>query len=114
MTPAWLREQREISERMNKEHIAKHDRSFHGHLAKLVDERERNNRDPGYLSDRDGGNVSDHHASKVADMLVEAKSFPDRASALQYLLHKPSGQALLSRNAQGGRSNRKGNHYAYR
>jgi hypothetical protein len=41
--------------------------------------------------------VVDHHASKVADLLVEAGSHPDRAAALQHLLHKPSGQALLAR-----------------
>jgi hypothetical protein len=40
---------------------------------------------------------ADHHASTVADLLVEAGSFPHRAAALQHLLHKPSGQALLSR-----------------
>jgi hypothetical protein len=39
----------------------------------------------------------DHHASTVADLLVEAGTFPHRAAALQHLLHKPSGQALLSR-----------------
>jgi hypothetical protein len=39
----------------------------------------------------------DHHASTVADLLVEAGSFPHRGAALQHLLHKPSGQALLSR-----------------
>jgi hypothetical protein len=38
-----------------------------------------------------------HHASTVADLLVEAGSFPHRAAALQHLLHKPSGQALLTR-----------------
>jgi hypothetical protein len=85
----WLREQREISERMNKEHIAKFDRSFTGVMAKLLagDETDRN----------DGGGASDHHASKVADLLVEAGSYPHRAAALQHLLHKPSGQALLAR-----------------
>jgi hypothetical protein len=41
--------------------------------------------------------VVDHHASKVADLLVEAGSHPDRAAALDHLLHKPSGQALLAR-----------------
>jgi hypothetical protein len=43
------------------------------------------------------GGASDHHASTVADLLVEAGSFPHRAAALQHLLHKPSGQALLQR-----------------
>jgi hypothetical protein len=44
-----------------------------------------------------GAPVSDHHASKVADLLIESGSHPDRSAALSYLLHSPSGQALLSR-----------------
>jgi hypothetical protein len=40
---------------------------------------------------------ADHHASTVADLLVEAGSFPHRAAALHHLLHKPYGQALLAR-----------------
>jgi hypothetical protein len=44
-----------------------------------------------------GGSASDHHASKVADLLVEAGSHPSRASALGYLLHNSHGQALLAR-----------------
>jgi hypothetical protein len=47
--------------------------------------------------DDDGGVSNYHHASKVADLLVEAGSHPDRAAALHHLLHKPSGQALLAR-----------------
>jgi hypothetical protein len=90
----WFREQREISERMNKEHIAKHARSFYGHLAK-ADNRENGDRNDG--GDADAGKRVDHHASTVANLLVEAGSFPHRAAALQHLLHKPSGQALLSR-----------------
>ena len=61
---------------------------------------ERNGAMAKSLADESGDvnvGASDHHASKVADLLVEAKSFPDRAAALQHLLHKPSGQALLSR-----------------
>jgi hypothetical protein len=85
----WLREQREISERMNAEHIAKHDRSFYGHMAKALADGERDDpiRSP----------AATHRASVAADLLVEAGSFPHRAAALQHLLHKPSGQALLSR-----------------
>jgi hypothetical protein len=41
--------------------------------------------------------VSDHHASKVADLLVEAGSHPDRSAALSYLLHSSHGAALLGR-----------------
>src|ERR1700730_4413687 len=50
--------------------------------------------------DDDNGDIekqADHHASTVADLLVEAGSFPHRAAALHHVLHKPSGQALLSR-----------------
>jgi hypothetical protein len=87
----WHREQIAIAERQNREHIAKYDRSFNGIMAKslAVGDRERD--------DGGGGGASDHHASKVADLLVEAGSFPHRAAALQHLLHKPSGQALLRR-----------------
>jgi hypothetical protein len=62
---------------------------FQDYMAKADAERERD----------DGGTEKrvDHHASTVADLLVEAGSFPHRAAALQHLLHKPSGQALLSR-----------------
>jgi hypothetical protein len=86
----WFREQREISERMNKEHLRAFDRSFMGKLLAAGD-RERDDGGGG------GASASDHHASKVADLLVEAGSYPDRAAALPHLLHKPSGQALLSR-----------------
>jgi hypothetical protein len=58
--------------------------------------------DDDHERDDDGGDDDtekrvDHHASTVADLLVEAGSFPHRAAALRHLLHKPSGQALLSR-----------------
>jgi hypothetical protein len=51
-------------------------------------------------TDRDGsGNVgaSDHHASKVADLLVESGRFPHRTAALDHLLNSPHGNALLAR-----------------
>jgi hypothetical protein len=47
--------------------------------------------------DDDAEKRADHHASTVADLLVEAKSHPDRSAALSYLLHSPHGQALLAR-----------------
>jgi hypothetical protein len=64
------------------------------------DRRRSFNEIVGKADDRDdsgGGGASDHHASKVADLLVEAGSHPDRASALSHLLHSPQGQALLAR-----------------
>jgi hypothetical protein len=87
---AWYREQAAIAERQNREHVAKYDRSFNGIMAKADADGDKIARD-------DGGGASDHHASTVADLLVEAGSFPHRAAALQHLLHKPSGQALLQR-----------------
>ena len=86
----WYRESVAKAERQNREHIAKFDRSFNGVMARADADCDEIDRD-------DGGNASDHHASKVADLLVEAGSFPHRAAALQHLLHKPSGQALLAR-----------------
>jgi hypothetical protein len=52
------------------------------------------------LDDDDDNDIekqADHHASTVANLLVEAGSFSHRAAALQHLLHKPAGQALLQR-----------------
>jgi hypothetical protein len=90
----WYKESVVKAERGNREHIAKYDRSFAGIMAKA----DAKSRDLADGDDRnDGGGASDHHASKVADLLVEAGSFPHRAAALQHLLHKPSGQALLRR-----------------
>jgi hypothetical protein len=37
-----------------------------------------------------------HHASVVANLLVESGRFPDRPAALHHLLHKPGGRALLA------------------
>jgi hypothetical protein len=41
--------------------------------------------------------VVDHHASTIANLLVEAGSFPHRAAALHHVLHSATGQALLAR-----------------
>jgi hypothetical protein len=39
----------------------------------------------------------EHHASKVADLLVETGRHPNRAAALDHLLHSARGAALLRR-----------------
>jgi hypothetical protein len=44
-----------------------------------------------------GREAGEHHASKVADLLVESGKFPDRRQALDHLLHSSRGQALLGR-----------------
>jgi hypothetical protein len=48
-------------------------------------------------NDGGGGGAVDHHASKVADLLVESGSCASRREALQHLLHTSHGQALLAR-----------------
>jgi hypothetical protein len=57
-----------------------------------IDEREADDD-----NDDDDIGKADHHASTVADLLVESGSFPHRAAALHHLLRKPGGQALLAR-----------------
>jgi hypothetical protein len=47
-----------------------------------------------YLTQKAGGG-NDHHASKVADLLVESGRFPDRSQALNYLFTNPRGTATL-------------------
>jgi hypothetical protein len=89
----WYKESVVKAERGNREHIAKFDRSFAGIMAKA----DAKSRDLADGDDDDVGKLADHRASVVADLLVEAGSFPHRAAALQHLLHKPSGQALLAR-----------------
>jgi hypothetical protein len=44
-----------------------------------------------------GGGYVDHLADKVANMLIETKRFPDRASAISFLMHNRDGVALLRR-----------------
>jgi len=59
------------------------------------DERDDDERDDD--TDDDDVEKVEHYASMVADLLVESGRFSDRPAALHHLLHKPSGQALLSR-----------------
>jgi hypothetical protein len=81
----WYKESVVKAERGNREHLRRHDRSFAGIMAKADADGD------------DAGKRIDHSSSTIADLLVEAGSFPHRAAALQHLLHKPSGQALLAR-----------------
>jgi hypothetical protein len=84
----WYREQVLKAERQNREHLRAFDRSFMGKLL-AGDERER---------DDDGTEKRvDHHASTVADLLVESGRFPHRTAALDHLLNSSRGQALLQR-----------------
>jgi hypothetical protein len=50
--------------------------------------------------DDDNGDIekqADHHASTVADLLVESGRFPHRTAALDHLLNSSRGNALLAR-----------------
>jgi hypothetical protein len=51
----------------------------------------------------------DHHASVVANLLVESGRFPDRPAALHHLLHKPGGQALLARLHKAAKTEKESN-----
>src|SRR5262249_6082289 len=44
-----------------------------------------------------GDDGNDHHASQAADLLVESGKHPNRASALDHLLHTAQGAAMLRR-----------------
>jgi hypothetical protein len=104
----WHREQARIAEEQNELHLRKHARnwrSFNEVLAENTaksfaavargDEADRRDEETPADELVDGGN--DHHASKVADLLVESGKHPDRQTALDHLLHTASGQALLRR-----------------
>jgi hypothetical protein len=43
----------------------------------------------------DGGGVSNHHVSRLADLLVESGRFTDRGHALRHLTSHPDGVALV-------------------
>jgi hypothetical protein len=72
-----------------------------GQFAEYIERNVGKQRDDGGDDDDDDDaeleKGADHPASTVAGLLVEAGSFPDRATALHYLLRKPGGQALLAR-----------------
>src|ERR1700738_4217905 len=93
----WYKESVVKAERGNREHIAKYDRSFAGIMAK-GDAKSRDLAD-GDNDDNDAGTEkrADHHASTVADLLVESGRFPHRTAALDHLLNSPHGNALLAR-----------------
>jgi hypothetical protein len=63
-------------------------------LEDLDDEDERDDDDD---DDDDVEKQTDHHASVVANLLVEAGSFGSRSEALHHVLRTPAGQGLLAR-----------------
>jgi hypothetical protein len=63
-----------------------------------IDEDDRDADDDGDIG------KANHHASVVADLLVESGRFTDRPAALHHLLHKPAGQALLARMKKAAKS----------
>jgi hypothetical protein len=93
----WYREQAAIAKRQNLDHIAKYDRSFNGVMSRGKLDQPR---------DDDAGTEKrvEHHASTVADLLVEAGSHPDRSAALDYLMHSSRGAALLHRMSKAART----------
>jgi len=114
----WYTEQAAIAERQNEEHVRKHAptwRSFNEVLAERTaksfaatargDEADRRDEETSVDELGDGGdgdsvadgNGNEHPAHRVADLLIEAGQFSDRAKALEYLLTNPRGAAMLQR-----------------
>jgi hypothetical protein len=84
----WYREHVAKAERQNREHVARYDRSFAGIMAKSLADVE--------LGDDGGGGASDHHLSRLADLVAEGSGGKvDRAAALGWLLHHRDGHALV-------------------
>jgi hypothetical protein len=88
----WYREQAAIAECQNEEHLRESDDERKGRFLKYF-------RRKSYAADArgDDGDGNSHHASQVADLLVESGKHPDRQSALDHLLHNPRGAAMLQR-----------------
>src|ERR1700730_15180769 len=82
--------------RLRKYQETKNERSFNAVLARM--EMAKDDAD-GDNDDNDAGTEkrADHHASTVADLLVESGRFPHRTAALDHLLNSPHGNALLAR-----------------
>jgi hypothetical protein len=92
----WYRDHVAKAERQNREHVARYDRSFNAIMAEeMAKADDDDDHDAGDRHDRVP--VVDHHASTIANLLVEAGSFPHRAAALHHVLHSATGQALLAR-----------------
>jgi hypothetical protein len=84
--------------RLRKYQETKYERSFNAVLARMEMAKADDVGDDG--NGDDDGDIekqADHHASTVADLLVESGRFPHRTAALDHLLNSPHGNALLAR-----------------
>ena len=98
----WHREQAAIAERMNEEHLREdaEREERDERVRSAARKRFTENWNKAFALDAGDETVSagnDHHASKVADLLVESGSHNTREDALAYLLHHKDGAALLRR-----------------
>jgi len=98
----WYKEQAAEAERQNEEHTRKHDEREERdkHVISAARKRFQENWNKAFADDAADETVSadnDHHASKVADLLVESGKHPDRQAALDHLLHTAQGAAMLRR-----------------
>jgi len=106
----WYKEQVTLAERQNEEHLRKNDAEpsrFYFNKDTFLgksyaadargDEADRHDEEASADELVGDGSANDHHASKVADLLVESGKHPDRQAALDHLLHTASGAALLRR-----------------
>ena len=98
----WYREQAAIAERQNEAHLREDAEREEREKSVISAARKRfqENWNKAFADDAADETVSadnDHHASKVADLLVESGKHPDRQAALDHLLHTAQGAAMLRR-----------------
>lgn len=95
---AWLAKQLAKADAEADDHDeADDDDRRNRNLARIEREGEHEDEDEDDGDDDDGEHTVEHHASRVADLLVEAGTFKDRQGALAHLLHSHDGAALLHR-----------------
>jgi hypothetical protein len=102
---AWRREQAQIAEEQTEEHMRRN--GFAPTTGKYLKYFERHDDDGDVVAtppDKtsaeaadsfQGGGYVHHLADKVADMLIESGKFPDRGTALSFLMHNRDGIQLL-------------------
>src|SRR4051794_12478957 len=91
----WYKDHVAKAERGNREHIARYERSFDGIMAKADHDDASGDADRERNDDGGGGGATDHHVSRLADLLVESGRFTDRGHALRHLTSHPDGVALV-------------------
>jgi len=98
----WYKQQADTAKRQNEELLREDAEREEREKSVISAARKRfqENWNKAFADDAGDETVSagnDHHASKVADLLVESGKHPDRRAALDHLLHTAQGAAMLRR-----------------